>query len=170
MQLYKTTFAQCVRLFLIFFETVNYLLEKVRLVQQGPTERNFHTFYQFLSDSNIAIALRRDIQFTTTIDPTQYDCLYKGGCVEVSSMNENEEFEDTYNAFLTLGKYSKRRRSNVAVIIDRKVFISSFLFYCLLFNHSFQTNSNRMTNCCKTYSLLYLQLYKTTFAQCVRLF
>ena len=26
------------------------------------------------------------------------------------------------------GKYSKRRRSNVAVIIDRIVFISSFLF------------------------------------------
>ena len=30
------------------------------------------------------------------------------------------------------GKYSKRRRSNVAVIIVRIVFISSFLFYCLL--------------------------------------
>ena len=94
---------------MIIFETVNYLLEKVRLVQQGPTERNFHTFYQFLSDSNIAIGLRRDIQFTTTIDPTHYDCLYKGGCVEVNSMNESEEFEDTYNAFLILGKYSKRR-------------------------------------------------------------
>ena len=40
------------------------------------------------------------------------------------------------------GKYSKRRRSNVAVIIDRIVFIGSFLFYCLLSNHSFQTNPN----------------------------
>ena len=30
------------------------------------------------------------------------------------------------------GKYSKRRRSNVAVIIDRIVFVSSFLFCCLL--------------------------------------
>ena len=34
----------------------------------------------------------------------------------------------------------KRRRSNVAVIIVRIVFISSFLFYCLLLNHSFPTN------------------------------
>ena len=51
------------------------------------------------------------------------------------------------------GKYSKRRRSNVAVIIVRIVFISSFLFYCLLSNHSFQTNPNRITNCFKLLSL-----------------
>ena len=42
------------------------------------------------------------------------------------------------------GKYSKRRRSNVAVIIVRIVFISSLLFYCLLLNHSFPTNPNRI--------------------------
>ena len=40
------------------------------------------------------------------------------------------------------GKYSKRRRSNVAVIHDRIVFIGSFLFYCLLLNYSFPTNPN----------------------------
>ena len=45
-----------------------------------------------------------------------------------------------------LGKYSKRRRSNVAVIVDRIIFISSFLFYCLLLNHSFPTNPNKITN------------------------
>ena len=45
------------------------------------------------------------------------------------------------------GKYSKRRRSNVAVIIDGRLFIGSFLFYCLLLNHSFPTNPNRITNC-----------------------
>ena len=44
------------------------------------------------------------------------------------------------------GKYS-RCRSNVAVIIVRIVFIGSFLFYCLLFNHSFPTNPNKITNC-----------------------
>ena len=46
-----------------------------------------------------------------------------------------------------VGKYSKRRRSNVAVITDRIIFISLFLFYCLLLNHSFPTNPNRITNC-----------------------
>ena len=41
----------------------------------------------------------------------------------------------------------------VAVIIVRIVFISPFFFYCLLLNHSFQTNPNSVTNCFKTYSL-----------------
>ena len=53
------------------------------------------------------------------------------------------------------GKYSKRRRSNVALIINRIVFSSSFLFYCLFLNHSFPTNTNRITNCYKLFSLYY---------------
>ena len=58
------------------------------------------------------------------------------------------------------GKYSKQRRSNVAVIIVRIVFISSFLFYCLLLNHGFQTNPNKMTNCFKLIlSITTLQLH-----------
>ena len=56
------------------------------------------------------------------------------------------------------GKYSKRRRSNVAVIIVRVIFISSFHFYCLLLNHSFQTSPNSITNCFKLILSL-LQLY-----------
>ena len=56
------------------------------------------------------------------------------------------------------GKYSKRRRSNVAVIIVRVIFISLFLFYCLLLNHSFSTNPNKITNCFETYSLLFTTL------------
>jgi hypothetical protein len=61
------------------------------------------------------------------------------------------------------GKYSvKRRRSNVAVIIVKVVFIGAFLFYCLLSNHSFQTNPNKITNCFKLFSLCYK--LTTTFA------
>ena len=41
------------------------------------------------------------------------------------------------------GKYSKRRTSNVAVIIVRVLFISAFLSYCLLLNHSFSTNTKQ---------------------------
>ena len=51
-----------------------------------------------------------------------------------------------------------RRRSNVAVIIVRVIFISSFLFYCLFYNYSFQTKPNSVTNCFKLFFLL--QLYK----------
>ena len=38
------------------------------------------------------------------------------------------------------------------------VFIGSYLFYCLLLNHSFPTNPNRITNCFTNFSLC-LQLY-----------
>ena len=48
--------------------------------------------------------------------------------------------------------------ANVAVIHVRILFISAFLFYCLLSNHSFPTNPNRITNCFKLI-LFYLQLY-----------
>jgi hypothetical protein len=52
-----------------------------------------------------------------------------------------------------------------AVIIVRVIFICSFLFCCLLFNHSFPTNPNKITNCfINLFSSVYLQ---TTFAQCV---
>ena len=44
------------------------------------------------------------------------------------------------------------------VSIVRIVFISSFLFYCLLFNHSFPTNPNSITNCFKLFFFC-LQLY-----------
>ena len=57
------------------------------------------------------------------------------------------------------GKYSKRRRSNVAVIHVRIIFIVAFLFYCLLLNHSFQTNPNSITNCFKTFLFLSIATY-----------
>ena len=58
-----------------------------------------------------------------------------------------------------VGKYSKRRRSNVAVIIVRIVFTRSYLCYCLLLNHSFPTDPNRITNCFKLFFLLQLYNY-----------
>ena len=61
------------------------------------------------------------------------------------------------NAAIQDCKSSKRRRSNVAVIIVKVIFISSFLLYCLLLNHSFPTNPNSITNLFKTYSLYIIQ-------------
>ena len=56
----------------------------------------------------------------------------------------------------------------IVVIIVRIVFIGSFLFYCLLLNHSFQTNPNSVTNCFKL--ILSIYNFTITFAQCVRYF
>ena len=47
------------------------------------------------------------------------------------------------NSFLcNVGTYKSDAGANVAVIIVKVIFISAFLFYCLLYNHSFQTNPN----------------------------
>ena len=80
----------------------------------------------------------------------------------------NKEMKNNQNNIITNtnvdlgGKYSKRRRSNVAVMIVRVIFISSFLFYCLLLNHSFPTNPNKITNCFK----LILSIYNFTIYIC----
>ena len=81
--------------------------------------------------------------------------LHLGGCNGRGECRFGECFCDP-----GFGKYSKRRRSNVAVIIDGIVFIGSFLFYCLLLNHSFPTNPNKITNCFQLILLSILQLYQ----------
>ena len=83
-------------------------------------------------------------QFNVTLSPKQRDTIK----TKLSQSETNDE-----------GKYSKRCRSNIAVIIVRIIFISAFLFYCLLLNHSFPTNPNSITNSFKLYSLLQLYNY-----------
>ena len=108
-----------------------------------------------IDPSSLRAYLEKDVDGTSTLE-----ILFK-------------EFSDSTNLGVVpkAGKYSKRRCEQMqSVIIVRVIFISSFLFYCLLFNHSFPTNPNKITNCFKTYSLLMTNFYQTTFAQCVRLF
>ena len=127
----------------------------------------FHSFDSdgsgFLSQNEFKEAMQGFSMFGNDVDIifNKYDINndHRLSIVELSNMLYNNP----------AGKYSKRRRSNVAVIIVGIFFISSILFYCLLLNHSFPTNPNSITNCFKTYSLLFTTL-QTTFAQCVRLF
>ena len=102
-----------------------------------------------------------DIRPYTNLETVFAQFVTLGGALGLASMVGTFLFYFQYiDLSGTTGKYSKRRRSNVAVIIDGIVFISSFLFYCLLFNHSFQTNPNKITNCLKLFSLYYnLQLH-----------
>ena len=72
--------------------------------------------------------------------------------------------EPKYISMTKRGKCSKRRRSNVAVIFIKIVFIGLFLFYCLLLNHSFQKNPNKITNCFELFSYHNLQLHYSCVA------
>ena len=53
---------------------------------------------------------------------------------------------------------------NRIVIIVRVIFIRSFLFYCLVLNHSFSTNLNKITNCLKLILFLITTFTKLQFA------
>ena len=87
--------------------TQNYLLEKVRLVSQAKSERNFHVFYQFLSASNHAVQLRKSIggfSDDMQVNAKAYRILHEtGGCVKIPGLNDSEEFEDTFEALQNLG-------------------------------------------------------------------
>ena len=76
--------------------TQNYLLEKIRVVQPGSGERNFHIFYQLCkaSDSN----LRERLKLTTKCE----DYTYLKTCVDVPGIDDEREFKDVEEAFASL--------------------------------------------------------------------
>ena len=143
-------------------------LDLIQLIQKpGGTLADSYLEEGFLLDKKIGVGQPKRIEnavilIANTPMDTDKVKLY-GSSVKVSSMTQVAEIEAAEKEKMAIkcqkiidhGKYSKRRRSNVAVIIVRILFISSFLFYCLLSNHSFQTNPNKITNCFKLFSLYY---------------
>ncbi|KAJ8601198.1 hypothetical protein CTAYLR_003237 [Chrysophaeum taylorii] len=78
----------------------NLLLEKVRVVEQGEGERNYHIFYQ------LAAAARKGHELATPLcsgDPTKYALTNKSGCVSIPGVDDAEEFEATVGALGALG-------------------------------------------------------------------
>ncbi|XP_068150663.1 unconventional myosin ID [Drosophila tropicalis] len=74
----------------------NYLLEKSRVVQQQPGERNFHSFYQLLRGANDNELRQYDLQKETG----KYHYLNQGS---MDILTEKSDYKGTCNAFKTLG-------------------------------------------------------------------
>lgn len=74
----------------------NYLLEKSRVIQQQPGERNFHSFYQLLlgaSDSDLK-------QYKLTRNLSHYHYTNQGS---LDQLSEKADYKQTTSAFKTLG-------------------------------------------------------------------
>ncbi|XP_050394994.2 myosin heavy chain, striated muscle [Patella vulgata] len=75
-----------------------YLLEKSRVTFQQPAERNYHIFYQLLSNSIPSIVER----LLCSPDPALYSFINQG-CITVDNIDDNQEMKDTDVAFDVLG-------------------------------------------------------------------
>ncbi|KAI6235171.1 hypothetical protein M3Y95_00022900 [Aphelenchoides besseyi] len=83
----------------------HYLLEKSRVIKQGPGERSFHIFYQMMINEKLRDACKltnniRDYHFVSQAEIT------------VPGMNDVEEFACTDNAFDVMG-FSKEEKDGL---------------------------------------------------------
>ncbi len=76
--------------------TENYLLEKIRVVNPAPRERNFHIFYQITKAAPSALRTKLKLG-----KPTDYT--YLRACVDVDTIDDDKEFKEVMQAFGDLG-------------------------------------------------------------------
>jgi myosin heavy subunit len=90
--------------------TQNYLLEKIRVVQPSPGERNFHIFYQLCK------AAPDDIRKRYKIKPNPADYYYLKSCTDVPTINDEKDMSEVIGAMKELGFSSLERDGLFAVV------------------------------------------------------
>lgn|SRR5690606_10957367 len=87
----------------------NYLLETTRVVHQNTNERNFHIFYQLLSN--------KEARFKYSLsDIDSYNYVNHSGCTVVPGVNDAQEFEETRKSMEVIGLSEEERESVFATI------------------------------------------------------
>ena len=76
----------------------HYLLEKARLVNQGPSECNYHVFYQMIAGVDDATRARLQLK-----PVTEYTMLNYGGITEQRPQDDKGEFEEATEAMAAIG-------------------------------------------------------------------
>eukprot|EP01083_Nonionella_stella_P139035 423279_1 len=91
-------------------EITNYLLEKIRVPQPGPDERNYHIFYQ-LCESGSQMA-----QLFGIGSAQNYNYLNRSGCLRVDGIDDRADMNDTLNAMDQMG-FSQSEKSDVFQVV-----------------------------------------------------
>ena len=89
----------------------NYLLEKSRIVDPNKDERNYHFFYQICAGASPED--RKALWITKAQD---FVYLRKGGCLEIATTDDKEDFATVNESFKTLGFTIAEVRSVYRVI------------------------------------------------------
>lgn len=76
----------------------SYLLEKSRVVKQGPMERNYHIFYMLLAGAS------KEMRQNFWLKPAdQFYYLNQSGCLEIARRSDEQEFVDMMKSMTSLG-------------------------------------------------------------------
>merc|ERR1712130_328694 len=91
---------------------VNYLLEKSRIVKQGPEERNYHVFYQLI------VGLKPEVREKLNLnsDPSTYAYLRDSGVYTVPGVSDKLEYDAMANA-MNLLNFSEEQMSQIWTIV-----------------------------------------------------
>ena len=74
-----------------------YLLEKNRVIVQGPNERNYHIFYMLLA--GVSKDMQKEFSLSAGRDPMEWAYLNTSGCVKVTGRQEKQEYIELVTAF-----------------------------------------------------------------------
>eukprot|EP00475_Leptophrys_vorax_P042051 TRINITY_DN79370_c0_g1_i1.p1 TRINITY_DN79370_c0_g1~~TRINITY_DN79370_c0_g1_i1.p1 ORF type:complete len:1265 (-),score=404.92 TRINITY_DN79370_c0_g1_i1:50-3844(-) len=102
--------------------TTNFLLEKVRVIQQTSTERNFHIFYQLTKASTPE--MRRAYLIGA---PTDYYFTAESKCIDVDGISDEDDFYQMCEAMSSLN-FSDQDQANLFQTVSAVLHIGNILF------------------------------------------
>ena len=102
--------------------TIKYLLEKTRVVQLGPGERNYHAFYMMHKQPSAALASQG-----LTGGPKDFYYTNQSGVYEVEGWKDDKEFESMTSAWALLG-VSQEEVLNVYSVVSGVLHLGNHTF------------------------------------------
>ena len=105
-------------------QIISYLLEKVRVVAQGPGERNYHAFYMLLE---AASPEQKEALLLGDFDAPKFSYLNQSQCYKVDRRDELEEMKEMMDAFNILG-FSEEDQDSIMKLLTAILFLGNVEF------------------------------------------